>query len=78
MTGALEIVSAVRLWCELTGGWLLAAGGVFSVVAGFLLVLLPVTGVAAVARLVGIYALGYGLALALLALRLRQLKYGES
>jgi uncharacterized membrane protein HdeD (DUF308 family) len=75
LTGVLEIVAAIRLRREMKGEWLLALGGVLSVVFGILLVAWPATGALAVVFLIGIYAIVFGVALLALALRLRQLRH---
>jgi uncharacterized membrane protein HdeD (DUF308 family) len=72
-TGVLEVVAAVMLRRELRGEWLLAAGGIISVLFGLFLVIRPGDGAIAVAWLIGLYAIIFGIALIALGLRLRQL-----
>jgi uncharacterized membrane protein HdeD (DUF308 family) len=72
-TGVLEVVAAVMLRRELRGDWLLAAGGIISVLFGLFLVIRPGDGAIAVAWLIGLYAIIFGIALIALGLRLRQL-----
>lgn len=74
VTGALEVVLAVRLRREIEGEWLLALAGVLSVAFGVLLVLMPEAGLLTLGILVGVYALLYGALLVALALRLRKLE----
>jgi uncharacterized membrane protein HdeD (DUF308 family) len=72
-TGVLEVVAAVILRRELRGEWLLAASGVISVLFGLFLVIRPGDGAIAVAWLIGLYAIVFGIALIALGFRLRQL-----
>jgi uncharacterized membrane protein HdeD (DUF308 family) len=72
-TGVLEVVAAVMLRRELRGEWLLAAGGIISVLFGLFLVIRPGDGAIAVAWLIGLYAIIFGIALIALGFRLRQL-----
>jgi uncharacterized membrane protein HdeD (DUF308 family) len=72
-TGVLEVVASVMLRRELRGEWLLAAGGIISVLFGLFLVIRPGDGAIAVAWLIGLYAIIFGIALIALGFRLRQL-----
>src|SRR4029453_3509009 len=72
-TGVLEVVPAVMLRRGLRGEWLLAAGGIISVLFGLFLVIRPGDGAIAVAWLIGLYAIIFGIALIALGFRLRQL-----
>jgi uncharacterized membrane protein HdeD (DUF308 family) len=72
-TGVLEVVAAVLLRRELRGEWLLALGGIISVLFGLFLVIRPGDGAIAVAWLIGLYAIIFGIALIALGFRLRQL-----
>lgn len=74
VTGVLEIVAAVRLRREIRGEWLLALGGVLSVLFGILLIVWPAAGALAVVFLIGIYAIMFGAALVGLGLRLRRIR----
>ncbi len=71
VTGALEIVAAVRLRHYVAHEWLLALGGVASLIFGFLAILLPLAGAVAIALGIGIYALVFGVLLIGLGFRLR-------
>jgi len=73
VTGALEIVAAVRLRREIRREWLLALNGVLSVLFGVLLVAWPTTGALAVTLVIGVYAIVFGIVLIWLGLRLRRL-----
>lgn len=76
VTGGLEVLAAIRLRKEIRGEWLLALSGVLSVLLGLaVMVMTAVTpGLTALslAWLIGIYALVAGLALTVLAVRLRR------
>jgi uncharacterized membrane protein HdeD (DUF308 family) len=71
ITGALEIVAAVRLRQFVSHEWLLALSGVASLLFGILALLLPLAGAVAIALGVGIYALVFGVLLIGLGFRLR-------
>ncbi len=71
VTGATEILAAVRLRREIANEWLLGLAGVASVLFGALLVAFPGAGALAVEWLIGGYALAFGVLLLGLALRLR-------
>jgi len=73
-TGVLEIAAAVRLRREIQGEWLLALGGILSVLFGILLIVWPAAGALAVIFLIGIYAIVFGAALVGLGLRLRRIR----
>ena len=76
LTGAFEISAAIRLRQEIQGEWLLALSGVLSVLLGIALVWLlyanPAATLLSVAWLIAIYAFVAGVALILLALKLRR------
>jgi uncharacterized membrane protein HdeD (DUF308 family) len=71
VTGVLEIVAAVRLRKEITGEWLLALGGVLSLVFGAWLLLQPEAGALALIWLIACYAVAFGVLLVLLAFKVR-------
>ncbi len=71
LKGVLEISMAIRLRREIEHEWLLGLAGLLSVVFGALLIVLPVTGALAVAWIIGIYAVIFGLCLVALGFRLR-------
>jgi uncharacterized membrane protein HdeD (DUF308 family) len=72
-TGVLEVAVAIWLRRELRGEWLLALGGIVSVVFGVFLIVRPGEGAVAVVWLIGLFAIVFGLALIGLGLRLRRL-----
>jgi uncharacterized membrane protein HdeD (DUF308 family) len=70
ITGAVEIVSAIRLRADIQNEGLLALSGVLSVVLGVGLVVWPGTTALGLVWMTGIYALVFGLLLIGLSLRL--------
>jgi uncharacterized membrane protein HdeD (DUF308 family) len=72
-TGALHIITAIRLRREMDGEWLLVLSGALSVIFGVLLVLWPGAGALAVVVLIGSYAVVAGVMLLGVGLRLRRL-----
>lgn len=71
LTGILEVVAAIQLRKEIENEWLLGLGGVLSVAFGVLLIISPVSGALAIAWLIGIYAIMFGVTLIVLGFRLR-------
>lgn len=71
VTGALEIVAAMRLRQYIAHELLLALSGVASLLFGILAILLPLAGALAIAIGIGIYALVFGVLLIGLGFRLR-------
>jgi len=71
VTGVLEISAAIRLRKLIKGEWLMALGGVVSVLFGAALLLAPGPGILAVIWIIGSFAVAYGLLLMALGLRLR-------
>jgi uncharacterized membrane protein HdeD (DUF308 family) len=73
VTGIFEIVAAIELRKEIESEWLLALGGIASVLFGLLLVVFPGTGALAIVWLIGAYSLLFGILLLALAFRLYRL-----
>lgn len=71
VTGALEIVAAMRLRQYIAHELLLALSGVASLLFGVLAILLPLAGAVAIAIGIGIYTLVFGVLLIGLGFRLR-------
>src|SRR5919199_1412188 len=71
VTGVFEIAAAVYLRRVISGEWLLALGGVVSVLFGALLAAWPGAGALTVLWLIGAYAILFGALLIALGFRLR-------
>jgi len=71
VTGALELIAAVRLRKEIHGEWLLAVSGVMSVVFGSVVFAFPGAGAVGIALILGMYAAASGLVLITLGVRMR-------
>jgi uncharacterized membrane protein HdeD (DUF308 family) len=74
LTGALEIISAVRGRREIRGEWLFILGGALSVLFGIVLMVWPAAGALAVIFIIGLYAVLFGIVQIALAFRLRRLR----
>ncbi|WP_241485073.1 HdeD family acid-resistance protein [Nocardiopsis potens] len=74
ITGIVEIIAAIRLRKEITGEWLYILSGVLSVCFGLLLWFWPLGGAVAIALIIGVYAVFFGIVLIFLSLRLRKLR----
>jgi uncharacterized membrane protein HdeD (DUF308 family) len=72
-TGVLELAMASRLRRELPGELLLGFAGVASLLLGLLMLLWPMTGAFVIVVLLACYALFFGMAILVLAIRLRRL-----
>jgi len=77
VTGAAEILAAVRLHRELEGEWLLILSGVFSIVLGMLMFALPGAAAIIVVYWVASYAVVFGVLQVVLAFRLRRWAHGD-
>jgi uncharacterized membrane protein HdeD (DUF308 family) len=69
-TGGLELAAAFRLRTR-DGRWWLVLGGIVSLIYGALLVIAPLIGAVVLTWWIGAYALVFGVALLVLAFRLR-------
>jgi uncharacterized membrane protein HdeD (DUF308 family) len=74
VSGVMEVVAAIRLRREITGEWAMVLSGTLSVVLGVILVLQPGEGALALALVIGFFAIAWGVALTILAFRLRGLR----
>jgi uncharacterized membrane protein HdeD (DUF308 family) len=73
MTGAFEIVGAIRLRKEIEGEFFLIVAGVVNILFGMVLLMVPGLGLLTLIYLIGIYAIISGVALAAFAWRIRGL-----
>jgi uncharacterized membrane protein HdeD (DUF308 family) len=71
-TGVMQIIGAIRMRKEIDNEWFLVAAGILSVLFGIVLALQPGVGALASIFVIGAYAILYGIALVLFALRLRR------
>jgi len=71
-TGVLKLLSAILLRAEVKNGWLLAGSGALSALFGIILVVLGGSDVPFLAPFIGVFAAVVGLALVVLAFRLRE------
>jgi uncharacterized membrane protein HdeD (DUF308 family) len=78
LSGVAEIFAAVALRREMVGEWALFLVGVLSVIFGTILAVLPGVGLLSLVWLVGLYALVVGVALIVLALRVRRFQGREN
>ena len=77
ITGILEIAAAIQLRKEIENEWLLAFSGLISIVLGILMMIWPATSGVALAWLIGIYAIIFGITIIALGFRLRNWKQGN-
>ncbi|WP_226792826.1 HdeD family acid-resistance protein [Altererythrobacter sp. CC-YST694] len=75
VTGVMEIAAAIRLRRSIEGEWLLGLAGALSLLLGvailYMLMTAPGASLISLGWLIGIYALASGIALVMLALRLK-------
>ena len=71
LSGVAEMIAAVSLRREIEGEWVLFLVGVLSVLLGMAMAVLPGVGLLSLVWLVGLYALAVGVALIVLAFRVR-------
>jgi uncharacterized membrane protein HdeD (DUF308 family) len=77
VTGVLEIAAAIRLRKHIAGEWLLALGGVLSILFGLVVAVVPLAGAFAIAIYIGIYMMFFGVVMVTLAFRLRHWQRGS-
>lgn len=71
VTGAIEIVLAIRLREQITGELWLAIAGILSIVFGVLLFLFPAAGALTIVWIIGAFAIAFGISMIILGWRLR-------
>ena len=77
ITGIGEIITAVRLRARISSEWLLIFVGALSVIFGLLLWFWPLEGAQALVFVVGVYAIVFGVVLAVAGFRLRSADGGR-
>ncbi len=73
VTGALEILAAIRLRRHIQGEWLLGALGLISIIFAISLFAAPISGAVVLVSFLAAYGLLFGILLIVLGLRLRRL-----
>jgi uncharacterized membrane protein HdeD (DUF308 family) len=71
VTGAIEVMLAIRLREQMTGELWLAVAGILSIIFGVLLFLFPTSGAITIVWIIGAYAIAFGISLIVLGWRLR-------
>jgi uncharacterized membrane protein HdeD (DUF308 family) len=69
--GILEVIVAIWARRVIHGEWLLIAGGILSIVIGAILMVHPITGIIALAQVIGLLNIAFGILLVLLAIKLK-------
>ena len=72
ITGVLEIGTAIRLRKAVEGEWLMALGGIISIIFGVFVATYPRLGARAIIMIIGIYAIVFGVLFMILAFRHRR------
>lgn len=73
LSGVLELATAWRLRAELTNEWLWVLTGLLSIALGILLIVQPASGALALVIWIGVFAIAWGVMLAILSFRVRGL-----
>lgn len=73
VTGALQIIFAIRVRKEIMNEWLLILTGALSVILGIAFMLFPGSGAVSLIWVIGIYAIFFGAILVILAFRLKSI-----
>jgi uncharacterized membrane protein HdeD (DUF308 family) len=73
-TGVFEIMAAIRLRKEIKGEWLLGLAGVLSLLFGIAIAAQPAAGSLAIAWIIGVYAIAFGITLIVLGFELKGYK----
>jgi uncharacterized membrane protein HdeD (DUF308 family) len=70
-TGILDVIVAVEARKHLHGEWLLIAGGILSFIVGIIVLARPFIGIIALAQVIGIFNVAFGIILVMLAIKLK-------
>ncbi|WP_052081387.1 HdeD family acid-resistance protein [Paracoccus halophilus] len=76
IAGIFRIIAAIRLRRDIQGEWALGLSGLLLAVWGILMAMIPAAGLLSIAWLIGTFALLIGVAMIVLALRLRGMRQG--
>ena len=71
LTGLFRTITAFRIRAEVKGEWVLALSGLISILMGPALILRSGAGILSVTGLIGIFAIAFGILLAILGLKFR-------
>ena len=74
VSGAFQIAAAIQLRKHIKGEWLLALGGIGSILFGAILLFFPAAGALAMIWIIGTYAIVFGVLLIALGFKLRGLE----
>lgn len=72
VTGIMQIVVAIRIRKEVTGEWLLALGGIISVVFGFFLIAQPAAGALSLLWVIAGYVFVIGILMVIFSFKIRR------
>jgi len=78
LQGAMEVYTAWRIRQEVTGEWILALIGVLRIVAGLIILAMPIVGAILTVTLIAVWAVLGGIAAISLGLRLRRFLGGAT
>lgn len=70
-TGILDVIVAIEARKIIQGEWLLIAGGILSVIVGAILLAYPMQGIVALAQVIGIFNVAFGILMVILAIKLK-------
>jgi uncharacterized membrane protein HdeD (DUF308 family) len=70
-TGILDVITAIEARKVIHGEWLLIAGGILSAIVGVVLLYKPLIGILALAQVIGILNIAFGIVLVMLTIKLK-------